>query len=182
MHFLGYDPQTRQRLFFVHDPRSDGFKGPIEVNISYEEVEHLHAWPDGTARATPFLGQSKTNPKHYVAFRGKKDCVKAGFEPLGEHFVHAVMRWSEWRGKKDVRFDNRHLVDIGRDVVIFDAQVDQRPFRCEITLEAMMKHFGARSPRDMEPTFLAHKGEIQELATKMIQRGDVKDGKLRIRS
>lgn len=96
--YLIVNPTTEWYDFYADDPRDHGYKGTLEENVTFEDLDpvvpEMAPYP---LQIEMSLGRSKTNRHHYRAFRTREECVKAGFENLGSEFS----RHGSWAPEKD---------------------------------------------------------------------------------
>jgi hypothetical protein len=100
--FLVKDPDMHNLIFFVEDPRKDGYWGEVEAGVSLEyDMEKVHSWPDGTRRPDPCVGVDPDNPKNYKVFKFEEDRRQAGYRPVpGTPLVFGS--WSEYARLRDL--------------------------------------------------------------------------------
>jgi len=87
---------TIWQVFTQRDPRTEGYVGELECDVTLEyDMPAVHAWPDGAVAPEPCLGRAPDDLKHYRVFRCPRDCLAAGHELLpGTTLLFGT--WSEY--------------------------------------------------------------------------------------
>jgi len=83
-------------LFFLEDPRNDGFPGEVREAVTCPGRNLTwHNWPTLGKRPLVCLGEAGGDPNHFQVFRNEQECQKAGFVPQRGSFLF-YRDWSEY--------------------------------------------------------------------------------------
>ena len=91
--YLTFDPASLTYVFTTNDPRTEGFSGTVQDNVSLDDD-----FPE-ILRNVPIeycLGRSHEHESEYRVFPSEEDCLSAGFEPLGNQYWTGTS-WTEWQ-------------------------------------------------------------------------------------
>ena len=84
-------------VFTQVDPREDGFTGPVDADVTLEELtDNSSATTDNQTFPLPALGRSRSDPRRFRVFPEVADCQKAGFAAVGPRWENCA-RWSDHR-------------------------------------------------------------------------------------
>jgi hypothetical protein len=93
--FLVRDPRYNFLVFTHEDPRTDGYLGAVESDVTLHYPLAVHEWPDGARCPEIVVGVRGPNRKEYRVFRFDEDRRHAGYDRVpGTPLVYHS--WTEY--------------------------------------------------------------------------------------
>jgi hypothetical protein len=95
--FRVMDQRSETQVFTSEDPRSAGYKGAVEEQVTLEfDIDKILLIPEGSEYGEPCLARSRENAKRYKVFKYRRDLGAAGYEFVASGTPNVFRSWQDY--------------------------------------------------------------------------------------